>query len=176
MVILTPEALSGRLAELQSVYEKMYGMSPGGGDGFGPFLLEHTQRAGFRLCAAVDQERNRMVGFCYGFTGLPGQPWRDDMAQVVGAEITVKWLMGHFEFAEFGIIPTLRRRGIGSRLYEELFHGLPHQRSVLTVREENRPARGFYAKHGWEVLYDAFFAISGRGPYTIMGKILQEKA
>jgi len=42
--------------------------------------------------------------------------------------------------------PPMRRRGIGARLYEALFSGLPHERAILTVREENLPARGFYEK------------------------------
>jgi ribosomal protein S18 acetylase RimI-like enzyme len=173
MAILTPQAVSRRLAELQSVYEKMYAMPAGSGDGFCPFLVEHSQRKGFRLCAAVDEVHDQLVGFGYGFTGQPGQVWRDSMAKAVGAEMAAKWLTGHFEFAEFGVIPSLRRRGIGTRLYDAVFCGLPHRTAVLTVREENVPATAFYDRFGWQALYQGFFSQSGRGPYTIFGKILQ---
>lgn len=172
IVDLTPIEVSARLVDLQSVYEAMYAMPPGSGDEFGPVLLEHSQREGFRLCAANDQEADHIVGFGYGFTGCPGQPWRDSLAKAIGGKVAGEWLTGHFEFAEFGVVPSMRRRAIGTRLYEALFRGLPHERAILTVREENLPAIGFYNKQGWEIIYQGFFTESGRGPYTLMGKTL----
>ncbi len=151
----------------------MYVIPAGGGEGFVPFLMEQSQREGFQLCVAVDQENGQIVGFGYGFTGYPGQTWRDALAEVAGIEMAASWLIGHFEFAEFGVTPTRRRCGIGTQLYEALFSGLPQERAILTVREENEPARRFYDKQGWRVLYEGFFAQTGRGPYIIMGKILK---
>lgn len=85
-----------------------------------------------------------MVGFGYGFTGAAGQPWCDILAEEVGTELAAEWLNGHFEFAEFGVILPMRKRGIGTRQYEALFDGLPSDRTILTVREENASTRRFY--------------------------------
>ena len=174
IISLSRPEVFGQLVAIQSVYEAMYAMPSGSADEYRPILIEHSQREGYRLCAALDQESDQIIGFGYGFTGGPGQTWRDDLAKAVGAEVAAEWLTGHFEFAEFGVIPSMRRQGIGTLLYEALFSRLRHDRAVLTVREENEPARGFYDKQEWEVLYEGFFAQSGRGPYIIMGKILNE--
>jgi ribosomal protein S18 acetylase RimI-like enzyme len=170
---LSLQEVVDRVTELQTVYEAMYGLPPRSGDGFVPFLLEHSRRVGFRLCISYDLYRALCVGFGYGFTGLPGQPWRDELAEAVGAQLATEWLTGHFEFAEFGVIPSVRRHGIGTRLYGALFGGLPHERAILTVREENLPARRFYQRHQWRAVYDGFFSRSGRGPYIVMGKMLK---
>lgn len=154
---LPPQDVARQIVTLRAVYEAMYGIPAGKRAGFEPVLIEHSQREGFRLCTAIDQESEQVIGFGYGFTGLPGQPWRDSLAKVVGIEMAAEWLTGHFEFAEFGMIPTKRRFGIGTQLYQALFKGLPHERAILTVREENNPARRFYDKQGWTVLYEGFF-------------------
>jgi ribosomal protein S18 acetylase RimI-like enzyme len=170
---LSPQEVFKKIADLQSIYEAMYAIPAGGGEGFVPFLIEHSQREGFQLCAAIDRDSGQMIGFGYGFTGYQGQTWRDSLAEAVGVEMAASWLTGHFEFAEFGVIPTRRRYGIGTQLYKALFSGLPQERAILTVREENEPARRFYDKQRWQVLYEGFFTQTGRGPYIIMGKILK---
>lgn len=40
---LSSRKVSGRFADLQSVYEAMYAMHAGSGDGFATFLVEHSQ-------------------------------------------------------------------------------------------------------------------------------------
>ena len=169
VVDLSPREVAERLADLVSVYEAMYRLTPGTEAGFATILTEHSQREGFRLCAAFDRESARLVGFGYGFTGWPGQSWRDALAGAMGPEAAARWLTGHFEFAEFGIVPPMQRRGIGTRIYESLFNGLPHGRAILTVRTQNQPARRFYDRQGWVALYHDFFAPEGHGPYIIMG-------
>jgi ribosomal protein S18 acetylase RimI-like enzyme len=172
IISLSSQEVSRQLDDLQSVYEAMYGMPRGSASGFDSMVTEHSRREGFRLCAAFDEKSDRLVGFAYGFTGYPGQPWRDSLASAMGPEAAKLWLIGHFEFAEFGVISRVRRRGIGTRLCRTLFSDLPHSRAVLTVREANEPARRFYEKRNWIVLHQGFFAQSGRGPYVVMGKVL----
>ena len=101
IIELPPQEVSRQMVALQAVYEAIYAIPAGGGDGFAPVLIAHSQREGFRLCTAVDQEGEQIVGFGYGFTGLPGQTWRDSLAEAVGLEMAAEWLTGHFEFAEF---------------------------------------------------------------------------
>jgi len=148
------------------------------GTHFAMLLTDHAARDGFTLCAALDNATGRFVWLAYGFTGLPGQPWRDALAAVMGDDKGRDWLTGYFEFAGFGVIPARRREGIGGRLHDALFRGVPQQRVVLTVRQGNDAARAFYDQRDWVVLHDEFSTPSsydppGRGPYTVMGRELR---
>jgi ribosomal protein S18 acetylase RimI-like enzyme len=89
--------------------------------------------------------------------------------------MTAEWLTGQFDFAKFGVMPSHQRRGIGTRLHDALLSGLPHQRAVLTVLEENQSARAFYRRQGWHALYEGFMTASGLGPYTTVGKTLRRE-
>jgi ribosomal protein S18 acetylase RimI-like enzyme len=168
---MTPSGVLRRQDDLVETCEAMYAI-PRGEGGFRPALAAHATRDGFRLCAASDTNDGRMLGFGYGFTGRPGQLWRDEMARAVPQHVADEWLDGHFEFAEFGVIPSARRRGIGTLLHAAVFDGLPHRRAVLTVREGNAPAIAFYKRHGWRTLHEGFVAAEGHGPYVIMGRLL----
>jgi len=144
-------------------------LPPGAGAGFATIPSGHSEREGFCLYAVLDSATGHLIGFGYGFTGRPRQAWRDGLAAAMGAVASEQWLAGHFEFAEFGVLPMWRRRGAGRQLHDCLLDHVPHRRAVLTVREGNQPARRFYERRGWQALYHDFFAPSGRGPYIVMG-------
>ncbi|MCB2223181.1 MAG: GNAT family N-acetyltransferase [Actinobacteria bacterium] len=132
-------------------------------------LDEHAARPGFRWASATPSGGGPMTGYAYGYTGAPGQPWRDLMAAAAGSPIAETWLDGHFEFAQLGVLAAHRRQGIAARLTDALFDGLPHRRAVLTVRMDNDEAFGFYLRRGWRVLHEAFEPPDGAGPYAILG-------
>lgn len=164
--VLGRGAILDRVPEFQATYERMYGIAEYSAE-FVPAMLElHSQRPGFRLCAASAADGS-MIGFAYGFTGLPGQAWRDRMAEAVGEELAGKWMNGHFEFAEFGVVPEERRQGVGTRLYDQLFGGVANPHALLTVVTHNEPALEFYRSTGWELLLD-HFEVPGHGPYKIL--------
>jgi ribosomal protein S18 acetylase RimI-like enzyme len=169
LVALTVDEVLARRDELVRTYLAMYAMPPAAGPRFGAMLAEHATRAGFRFCVAMAEDDGLCTGFGYGFTGQPGQAWRASLAAAMSDELTEAWLRDYFEFAEFGVIPIYRQRGVGGRLHDAVFRGLPHRRAVLTVRQENAIARAFYERRGWLALHDDFYAPSGRGPYVIMG-------
>ena len=158
--------------ELVRTYLAMYDLPRAAGPRFDAMLAEHAAREGFRLCVAMPEEDGLCIGFGYGFTGQPGQAWRDSLAMAMSDELSELWLRGYFEFAEFGVIPAYRQRGVGGRLHDAVFRGLPHRRAVLTVRQGNATARAFYEQRGWLALHDDFYASSGRGPYVMMGREL----
>ncbi len=166
---LVPQMVEAHIPQLLRAYRQIYGLPLDAGSGFAPMLTEHAQRVGFRLCVAYGAQGG-LVGFGYGFVGQPGQAWRDGLAAALGPTATAYWLSNYFEFAEFGVIPEARRRGVAGRLYDALFSALPFPRGVLTVRESNLPARRFYESRGWQPLHQDFYAPSGRGPYIIMGR------
>lgn len=175
IVSLAASQVAGRLTALQAAYEAVYAIPPGEGRQIVPALIDHIGREGFRLRAALGRGESQLAGFAYGFTGQPGQAWRDDMARAVGTQVAAEWLEGHFEFAEFGVIPEERRRGIGTRLQAALLEGLPHTRAVLTVRDGNRAGLAFYRRHGWVPLHEGFVSTDGHGPYIIMGRMLHPR-
>lgn len=172
IIRLSPQEVVARLEDLARTYAAIYIPPPGARAGFATMLAGQSEREGFCLYAARDSANGSLIGFGYGFTGQPGQPWRDSLAAVMGDVASELWLTGYFEFAEFGVLPAWRRRGVGGRLHDCLFNHVPHRRAVLTVREGNQPARRFYERRGWLALYHDFFAPSGRGPYIVMGREL----
>ena len=147
----------------------MFEVPTGEGGGFQDLLTAQSKMPDFGCVAAADRTTRQLVGMAYGFTGEPGQGWRDDMAKAMGPEMTARWLDGHFEFAEFGVVPSRHREGVGTEMYRALFAGLPHPNAVLTVRIGNKPAHAFYRHHGWHDLYTGFVSRAGHGPYVIMG-------
>jgi hypothetical protein len=63
VVELSPSEVAERLTDLVSVYEMIYRLAPGSETGFAAILTEHSQRQGFRLCAAIDWESVQTAGF-----------------------------------------------------------------------------------------------------------------
>ncbi len=102
---LFPQQVTARLDDVVRVHLQMFYLPLLAGPGFTAMLTEHAAREGFRLCAALGEQTRQMVGFGYGFTGLPGQPYRDALADAMGSEASEQRLIGHFEFAEFGVLP-----------------------------------------------------------------------
>jgi len=127
---------------------------------------KHRARDGFRLALALDG--HAPVGFAYGYTGQPGQWWTDNAATVLPPEVAGSWLGGHFEVVSLGVLPQVRRAGVGRALMRALIEGLPHERLLLmTTSDAADPARQLYASEGWRVLGP------GVGPATvIMGRRL----
>jgi len=172
IICLSSHQVVAPLEDVALAYGAIDTLPPGAGAGFATMLSGQSEREGFCLYAALDSANGPLIGFGYGFTGRPGQPWRDSLAAAMGDVASEQWLNGYFEFAEFGVLPLWRRRGVGGRLHDCLLDHVPHRRAVLTVREGNRPARRFYERRGWLALYHDFFAPSGRGPYIVMGREL----
>jgi GNAT superfamily N-acetyltransferase len=170
LAALSPQEVANCLPQLMSAYRAMYLMGPDEGHGYAAELIDCSQRAGFRLAAALDDDGEHVLGFGMGFTGLAGQLWTDCLISAVDPEAADEWLIGHFEFAQFGVVPHARRRGVATAVYDVLFDGLPHDRAILTVLQSNPPARAFYDARGWTTVHREFFSPSGLGPYRLMGR------
>jgi ribosomal protein S18 acetylase RimI-like enzyme len=169
IVQLTVQDVVDRAEQLTRVFQAVYALPSASSFGFERTLREHARREGFRLCAAQSSEGDALVGFGYGFTGQAGQAWRDSLTLALDLPTRDPWLTDYFELAELGVSPAFQRQGIGGRLHDRLLAGLPHPRSVLTVRTNNEVAKQFYRRRGWLTLHEGFFSASGRGPYIVMG-------
>ncbi len=116
----------------------------------------HAEREAFRFIAACDDEQ--LIGFIYGYHGRRGEWWEDWIHERLPAAIFDEWFSRQFDVTEFCVIAERHHEGIGSQLYAAMlaeFAGMPYDRAVLTTRRRDNPARGFYLRRGWEVVWDA---------------------
>lgn len=119
-------------------------------------LQQHTRRESFRFVTAFDDDE--LIGFIYGYHGRSGQWWEDWIRDRVPPAVYEEWFTNQFDVTEFCVRADRHREGIGSGLYDALFSQvteMPYERAVLTTRRAGNPARDFYARRGWEVVWDA---------------------
>jgi ribosomal protein S18 acetylase RimI-like enzyme len=138
----------------------------------GERLPRHVARAGFRFVGAFASDR-RLVGFVYGYTGAPGQWWYDKVAAALDADAAAEWLdPPHFEFTELAVAPAYQRRGVGTRLHDEVLDGLPHERALLSALADNTRVIAFYEHRGWRVILPELRFEPGRPLFAILGREL----
>ncbi len=166
---LLKEEILSRQPEIGRLYTEGFSMPEGAGRDFIKALVGYLNRPGFRFIAAQEAATRSLIGFALGSTGLPGQSWREFLAEKVDPELKEKWLDNYFEFIEFAVLAPYRKQGTGEKLHNTLLSGLAHSKAILTVREQNRVAQDFYTKRGWQTLHQGLMLPSGRGPYRIMG-------
>jgi ribosomal protein S18 acetylase RimI-like enzyme len=137
--------------EVFAVYDAVFGDQPDEAEWRRDVWDRHAVRNGFRLARAYDRER--LVGFGYGYTGERGQWWTDQAYQVLAPDVAEEWLGGHFELVSIGVLPEARGVGVGRALLARLTDRLPHERWVLmTTADTGDPARHLYARAGWQVV------------------------
>src|SRR5688500_13700686 len=117
IIQFTVQDVVDREEQLVDVYRVMYALPSTSSVVVERTLREHARREGCRLCVAQESDGNALVGFGYGFTGEAGQAWRDSLALALDQPTRDQWLTDYFEFAEFGVIPSFQRQGIGGRLH-----------------------------------------------------------
>ena len=119
-------------------------------------LPRHVAREAFRFFGAFDG--GALVGFIYGYHGRDGEWWEDWLHARIPERVYRDWFTNQFDLTEFCVRADRHDQGIGSKLYEALFANvageLPYGRAVLTTRRRHNPARSFYVKRGWEVVWD----------------------
>ena len=157
--IADPAALTAQVAE---VYRSAFSMFRDGptDDEVRAFSVEtlprHATREAFCFIAALEDDE--LIGFIYGYHGRRGEWWEDWIQQRVPAAIFDRWFDNQYDLTEFCVRADRHGEGIGSGLYDALraeLAGSPYERAVLTTRRIDNPARGFYLKRGWEVVWDA---------------------
>jgi len=119
-------------------------------------LPQHARREAFRFIAALDD--GALVGFIYGYHGRSGEWWEDWIHERLPVAIYDDWFADQFDLTEFCVRADRHGAGIGSQLYAALLAEVAetrHERVVLTTRRVRNPARDFYLKRGWEVVWDA---------------------
>lgn len=132
----------------------------------------HRAREGFRCIVARAGDHGPLVGFAYGFTGLPGQWWHDQVARRMSPDQQDRWLRGAFELTELAVLPSHQRLGIGGQLHDRLLTGLPHRTALLSTMQTETNAMALYRKRGWQLILSDFLFSGAVRLYVILGKDL----
>lgn len=113
-------------------------------------LVEHAGAPGFRLVAAVQEDR--LLGFAYGLLGGDDQWFTQTVRERVPAEVAQAWLGDHGELVELAVARTARGAGLGRVLHDEAVEGLwavGARKALLVVDTAAMAARRLYASCGW---------------------------
>lgn len=110
-------------------------------------LTSHLDYDGLRAVAALEDER--LVGVGYGYVGVRGQWWHDQVRSALSEPDAHTWLDGAFEVCELHVRPVHQGTGLGRSLLATLLDGTPVRTAVLTTPDVETRARRFYRKGGW---------------------------
>ena len=134
-------------------------------------ILKHSSYRGYRGFVILSRE-DRVIGFSYGYTSLPGQFYHELLAKEFTSEEYQKWLQDCFEFVELAVHPSYRKQGLGKMLITKLLEDVDNRTTILTTQIDNKSARSLYESLQWKVLKEPFYPSSLEHPYVIMGKEL----
>jgi ribosomal protein S18 acetylase RimI-like enzyme len=169
---LSPDELSGRLLDQALwVFGGALEFPPRHSRvrGFADTLRRHGGYAGFRAFGAFNV-RNRLLGFSYGYSSVPGLWWREQVAAPLSLEQRQAWFSDAFEFAELHVHPSAQGNHLGSRLHDLLVRSHSHETALLTVMHRSARARQLYASRGWQPLIEELrFSTEPQTPFSLLG-------
>ncbi len=164
------------LGDLTAIYAAAMGATAAELPSRQAIMERHTGNPSFQAVRATAGDLDRVVGFAYGFRGLPGQWWHD----VVRAGVTAKsgpaaataWLDDVMEIAEVHVHPDYQARGIGREMLLALTGSRNERVALLSTRDAPTRARRLYQHVGFAELLTQF-EFPGGGPlYVVMGALL----
>jgi ribosomal protein S18 acetylase RimI-like enzyme len=138
--------------------------------GLGGTLRRHATRAGFAAFGAFDTQRDRLVGFSYGYSSQPGLWWREQVEPALTPEQRSYWLADAFELAELHVHPSAQGHKLGSALHDQLIAAAHHRTALLSVMHRSQRARQLYTRRGWQTLvHELRFSTDPATPFSILG-------
>ena len=132
-------------------------------------IIRHKSYKGFKGYVILNDE-DKIIGFSYGYTSLPGQFYHELLAKEFNAEEYQYWLQDCFEIVELAIHSSYRKQGLGKMLMEKLLEDIDNKTAILTTQMENKAACSLYESLHWKVLKAPFYPSNTKQPYVIMGK------
>ena len=91
-----------------------------------------------------------VAGMCFGAKVTVGNWWFDAVLRQLPSERDA--LLKAWTLNELGVLPDYKRKGIGTRLLQDLKHRIQSSRVILSTGKENTVARRFYETLGWQEL------------------------
>ncbi|MEV5409124.1 GNAT family N-acetyltransferase [Thermopolyspora sp. NPDC052614] len=170
-----PEGFSRALHKVIDIYAAAMRPPADQLTGRAAIMRTHASYPGF-TCLFAESAETGMVGFGYGFHGMPGQWWHDvvrrALAEHAGQEAAETWFDDAFEIAEIHIHPDHQNRGIGRRLMHVLCEGRPERTAVLSTHDQPTAARHLYHSLGFADLISGYAFPGGYEHYAIVGTTL----
>jgi len=168
------------LTQIIAVYRAAFGQAPyfkreEEVRAFANVLPQHTKRVGFRCVVALNEEKQQVLGFAYGYTGAIGQWWHELVLRRMTDEDAEVWMNDVFEVVEVAVHPSAHGRGYGGMIHDALLQGRPHRTAALSTYKQETTALKMYEKRGWVTLVDTFIFPGYVEPYRIMGKVLNNQ-
>ena len=133
--------------EVLDVYAEAMDVAPEAARARRSIVEAHLGRDGLRAVGARDGAR--LVGIAYGYRGVPGQWWHDQVRAALTPEDAARWLDGAFEVCEFHVRPGHQGTGLGRELLARLLALTDAPTAVLTTPDLDTRARRFYRTGGW---------------------------
>jgi ribosomal protein S18 acetylase RimI-like enzyme len=156
-----------------AIYAAAMGANPEEVPGRRAIMERHAGYPGLRSLAAIDESSDRIVGFAYGFRGVPGQWWHDvvwsGIVATAGQVSAETWLASALEIAEVHVRPEFQQRGIGRQMMLLLTASRTETTALLSTRDAATPARRLYRQLGFDDLLIDFMFPGGGLPYAVMG-------
>ena len=134
-------------------------------------ILKHSSYEGFRGFVVLSN-KDKVIGFSYGYTSLPGQFYHEILAKEFNSEEYHQCLQDCFEIVELAVQPSYRKKGLGTMLITKLLEAVDNKTAILTPQINNISARSLYESLHWKVLKEPFYPSNSKQPYVIMGKKL----
>lgn len=174
--ILTLSALQTRpyFDEIIGIYQAAFSQPPYNESlpdilNFAARLPYHAVNPGFRCVVARPAPRAGIIGFAYGYAGLPRTWWYGLVAPALPPDQAELWLGDYFELAELAVHPDWQGQGAGGLLHDSLLRGLPHRTAALSTPQVETNALHLYQRRGWVNLIEHFRFPGVEMVYRIMG-------
>lgn len=140
---------------------------------FAARLPLHALNVDFRCVVARPALGEEIVGFAYGYSGMPRTWWYELVSAWMPDDNVEYWLGDYFEFAELALHPDWQGQGTGGLLHDALLEGLPYHTAALSTPQAETNAFHLYQKRGWQTVIENFEFPGVPTRYRIMGKGLQ---
>jgi len=135
-------------------------------------LRRYAARSGFSV--PIVHRDGRPVGFALAVTALPGDWWREKVADALGRSRSARWLgSACLEIVHVAVLPDVRRQGVGSQLLGALTSRATTRTALLSCHPLAGAARGLYLGAGWQTLMTDFRTQPGQPSYWLMAKDLR---
>jgi ribosomal protein S18 acetylase RimI-like enzyme len=175
VVELSADQLRARLTEALRLYVSAMGYPTATTQQRAPMWSAHMLRAGWR-CIGAFTSRDELVGIGYGYLGVPGQWWHEQVRRGMlavhsPAEVDT-WMSDYFELTELHVRPDSQGGGLGEEILRRLLEGAPGSKVLLSTPEGPTRAWKLYRRVGFtDVLRNYRFSGDPR-PFAVLGRPL----
>lgn len=174
IVELSADQFRARLNEALQIYIDAMGYPSITAQQRAPMWSAHVLRPGWR-CVGAFNSRDELLGIGYGYRGVPGQWWHEQVRRgllATGATEVDGWLDDYFELTELHVSPDSQGSGLGEQLLRRLLDGASGRAVLLSTPEGPTRAWKLYRRVGFvDVLRHYRFTGDPR-PFAVLGRQL----